>query len=347
MMARIVIYTAVMLASLSVLIAADPSGTRIPAEAEQSQASVRRAIQNAIPHLQQGAVVSAKERKCFTCHNQALPVIALVEVSRRGFKIDEEILQRQLQHTWDHLHRGKSGYLAGKGQGGQVMTAGYALWTLERGAWKADETTTAVAHYLAEYQREKNRWTASSQRLPSSGSPFTATYLALRGLSHFGTEEQQERFEVRRDAAATWVLETEPSDTEGRVFQLRTLPYIDATQETIQKAVDELLSRQHADGGWSQTDAMSSDAYATGTVLAALQEVGKLSRDNPAVKEACDYLVSSQLPDGTWHVVTHAKPIQDYYESGFPHDEDQFISITATSWAMLALAFTLPVTRDE
>ena len=44
---------------------------------------------------------------------------------------------------------------------------------------------------------------------------------------------------------------------------------------------------------------------------------------------------------GTWHVVTHAKPIQTYYESGFPHAADQFISITATAWATLALAGSL------
>ena len=109
-------------------------------------------------------------------------------------------------------------------------------WALEVGAWKADDTTTAVSHYLVEYQKDTNRWLSSSQRLPSMGSPFTATYVALRALSHYGTDGQ--------------------------------------------------------DGG-------------------------------------------------TWHVVTHAKPIQTYYESGFPHAADQFISITATAWATLALAGSL------
>ena len=307
-----------------------------------TQDAVRAAIQKSIPLLQQGASGSATERKCFTCHNQALPVIALTEFARRGFDIDEEMLQRQLQHTWDHLEKGTTEYQAGNGQGGQVMTAGYAMWALEVGAWKADATTASVSHYLVEYQTDKNRWLSSSQRLPSMGSPFTATYVALRALSHYGTDEQVDGIEARRDAAAKWVLENEPQDTEDRVFRLRTLPYLDAAESEVQKNVESLLAKQQADGGWSQTDDMSSDAYATGTVLTALQEVGQLSVHHAAIVSGCRYLIDSQQDDGTWHVVTHAKPIQTYYESGFPHGADQFISITATAWATLALAATLP-----
>lgn len=330
------------LASCSLLFPDDHGDkTALPAS-ELSPEEVRVAIQKAIPLLQQGASGSATARKCFTCHNQALPVIALTEFSRRGFDVDQEILQRQLQHTWDHLKKGKTEYQAGHGQGGQVMTAGYAMWALDVGAWKADDTTAAVSHYLVEYQKDKNRWLSSSQRLPSMGSAFTATYVALRALSHYGTDEQADGIKARRDAAAEWVLENEPTDTEDSVFKLRSLPYLDAGASEVQKSVEELLAKQQADGGWSQADEMTSDAYATGTVLTALQEVGQLSVDHPSVVSGCRYLINSQQEDGTWHVVTHAKPIQTYYESGFPHGADQFISITATAWATLALAGTLP-----
>ena len=47
-------------------------------------------------------------------------------------------------------------------------------------------------------------------------------------------------------------------------------------------------------------------------------------------------------PDGTWHVHTRSEPIQSYFESGYPHGEDQFISITAAGWATTALALALP-----
>ena len=313
----------------------------LPAD-ELPLVTVRATIQKAIAPLQQAATVSANERQCFTCHNQAIPVLALTAVAKRGFDIDQEVLQRQLQHTWNHLDKGRQEYRVGKGQGGQVMTAGYAMWTLEAGRWEPDETTTAVTHYLVEYQKDKNRWSAGSKRLPSAGSVFTATYVALRALSHYGTGEQTHGIKSRREAVSKWVLETEPRDTEDGVFRLRSLPYIGADEVAVRKAVDALLASQHANGGWSQTNKMPPDAYATGTVLVALQEVGRLSANHPAVVSAGRYLIDSQLADGTWHVVTHANPIQDYYESGFPHGEDQFISIAATGWATLALALTLP-----
>jgi hypothetical protein len=40
-------------------------------------------------------------------------------------------------------------------------------------------------------------------------------------------------------------------------------------------------------------------------------------------------------------VKTRSKPIQTYYESGYPHGKDQFISISAASWATIALALAV------
>ena len=51
-------------------------------------------------------------------------------------------------------------------------------------------------------------------------------------------------------------------------------------------------------------------------------------------------VTQKQKPDGSWHVKTRSQPIQKYFESGFPHGQDQFISISATCWAVLALTET-------
>ncbi|MDB4733208.1 hypothetical protein OAF42_02065 [Planctomicrobium sp.] len=304
--------------------------------------AVTQAVQKSIPLLEQGAEESANERTCFTCHNQGLTTFALNEAALRGFQIDREKFQRQIQHTWDHLNRGKARYQDGKGQGGQVLTAGYAMWTIEAGGWEADEVTTAVTHYLTEYQQGKGYWNSGGNRPPSSGSNFTASYLALRAMDYYGSDEQQSAIQTRREAASKEILKVKPLDTEDRVFRLQTLPYIEAGNVEIQTAVEELLSLQNQNGGWSQNDKLQPDAYATATVLWSLQEAGGLPNDHPAIVAGCKYLLGTQLEDGSWHVVTRAKPIQDYYESGFPHDEDQFISISATSWATLVLARRLP-----
>ena len=99
----------------------------------------------------------------------------------------------------------------------------------------------------------------------------------------------------------------------------------------------KLLAAQTPDGGWTQRPGSPPDAYATGTALTALHEAGGLSVSNQAWRQAVRFLMQTQRPDGSWHVVTRVEPIQEYFESGFPHGTNQFISAFATGWATLAL----------
>ena len=59
------------------------------------------------------------------------------------------------------------------------------------------------------------------------------------------------------------------------------------------------------------------------------------------------FLLASQLADGSWHVRSRSRPFQIYFESGFPHGKDQFISVAASGWAATALALTLPPAKLE
>jgi hypothetical protein len=85
---------------------------------------------------------------------------------------------------------------------------------------------------------------------------------------------------------------------------------------------------------------MASDAYATGQALVALAETGAVSLMDPAVRRGVQFLLETQLADGSWFVKSRALPIQPHFESGFPHGRDQFISAAATNWAATALAMT-------
>ena len=60
-----------------------------------------------------------------------------------------------------------------------------------------------------------------------------------------------------------------------------------------------------------------------------------------AYRKGISNLLQTQLSDGSWLVHTRSYPVQRYFESGFPHGPDQWISAAATSWATLALTFTL------
>jgi squalene cyclase len=163
----------------------------------------------------------------------------------------------------------------------------------------------------------------------------------VRGLGVYGTDEQQERIAARRAAVLAWLETAESEDTEDRVFRLRLLGYLGADGDEVQDAAGELLTLQRPDGGWSQTAELASDAYATGSALAALHEYGDLPATDPAYRRGVAFLLRAQRDDGSWHVASRSKPFQTYFESGFPHGKDQFISAAATSWATLALVRSL------
>jgi squalene cyclase len=304
---------------------------------------IKAAVERSLPLLVKGAEGSMEKRKnCFTCHNQGLPVLALTTARTRGFAVDDAMLRKQLEFTAGFLEKNRSGYLEGRGQGGQADTAGAALWTLQNGKWKPDETTAAVTEYLLSWQKDLGHWQPQSQRPPTEASPFTSTWLALRGLKAFGTMDQGGRLERRTAQAREWLLSTAAKDTEDRVSRLRALHVSDAPPEEIGRAARELLQTQRGDGGWAQLPDAPSDAYATGTALVALHTAGGLSTGEPAWRHGLRYLLSTQRDDGSWHVTTRSEPIQTYYESGYPHGNDQFISITAAGWATTALLLALP-----
>lgn len=122
------------------------------------------------------------------------------------------------------------------------------------------------------------------------------------------------------------------------MFRLLGLHASGATPDDITAASNDLLASQEKDGGWAQTERRFSDAYATGSALFALHTAGGVKTADPAYTRGVAYLLGTQLDDGSWHVHTRSRPVQTYFESGFPHGKDQFISCAATGWATTALA---------
>ena len=313
----------------------------------QADDRVRPAIERSLPLLERAAAGSADQRDCFTCHSQGLPVLALSAARPRGFAFDEANFQRQLDHTYAHLERNRERFDAGKGTGGNADTAGYALWTLSVGDRPPDETTAAVAAYLLTWQANDPHWSCTSHRPPTEASDFTTTYVALRGLKAYATAEQQDRVAARIDSVREWLDSATAEDNEDRVFRLRGLHLVESRLELINAAADELLSRQQEDGSWSQLDDQPGDAYATATALTALYETGTLTVTDARYQQGVSFLLDTQLPDGSWLVASRSKPFQQYFETGFPHGTDQFISTAATSWAVLALLPACPDAATE
>lgn len=299
---------------------------------------VRRATELALKPLKAGAIGHAEQKTCFACHNQATPMLAFATAKAGGFDVPAELLKSQSEHVVGFLESNRERFKDGRGTGGGAATASYALLTLELAGHKADENTAAVVGYLLKNQADRDHWRTPSNRPPTEASDFTTTYLAMRAARVWGAAGDKQQVAKRVDSAREWLKKTSPKDTEDRVFRLLGLKEAGADAKDIAAAAWELAREQRADGGWAQLSSGASDAYATGSALWALQSAGGLPTTAPAYRAGLAYLLRTQLPDGSWYVKSRSKPFQPYYESGFPHEKDQFISIAASGWATAALA---------
>jgi hypothetical protein len=315
--------------------------TFVPGDVTPAQ--VRAAALLALAPLQKTLNVYQEKRDCFSCHNQGVPLIALNIARARGLAIDEDAFQGAVDQTLADLAGAVEQYRQGRGQPGGADRAAYALWALEVGDHPPDQVTGAVTEFLLKADRERDHWIPAGQRVPMEGSNFTATALSLRGLQYYGKQQSAEVIKERVARARTWLSTSKPRDTEDRVFRLWGLKYAGGPPEAIDAAVKDLLATQRADGGWSQTDLLASDSYATGSALVALHEAGGLATDDPAYRRGVAFLVATQKEDGTWFVASRSNPFQLYFESGFPYGKNQFIAAAASGWAAAALALALPL----
>src|SRR3954471_24665023 len=112
----------IVMASLSGLPAGDTDSPRPEA--------IRAAVEKALPLILKSTAEYPESRDCFSCHHQAVPVLALSTARERGFSIPAEAIGDPVELTEAYLRASIERYRKGDGTGGGVNTAGYALFTL-------------------------------------------------------------------------------------------------------------------------------------------------------------------------------------------------------------------------
>ncbi|MDC0144287.1 terpene cyclase/mutase family protein [Verrucomicrobia bacterium] len=288
--------------------------------------AMRMAAQRAIPLIEKSAAIYTEQRDCFSCHHQALTVMALSRAKLADLPVRDDAISEQSKFTLEYFSDRKDRLPKGEGVPGGSYSAGYALAGLTAAKEPANETSKALVQYLLKKQNKDGSWHIGTHRPPLEDSHFTATALGIKGTPK-GTHTQR---------ASNWLKQAKAKSTEDHTFKVLGLHWAKADQKKI-GAAKALLKLQRSDGGWAQLSDMKSDAYATGQALTALKESGSLKAGSPQYKRGVAWLLKNQKADGSWQVKTRSKPIQKYFESGFPHGKDQFISISATCWAVMAL----------
>jgi ankyrin repeat protein len=318
-----------------------------PRAEQTAMPDLRSAVERGVQILEKGSANFFVKGGCVACHAQIPAHIAVSAARTRGVAVDEKAAAERLQQLTVGLTAAgpaildRQGFVGGDG-------ALYFFEALARGGFAPNRGTDFMVAELATEQWPDGRWSEGGvARTPLSDSPFSRTSMAIRALKTYATPGRAAETKERIERAAQWLLHAEPLTTEDFDMRLSGVAAAGGSHTELEKLAEPILARQRPDGGWGQREELPADAYATGMALSALTESGVLKPDDTAYQRGVKFLLSTQNPDGSWHVVSRAAKLQPYFESGFPWGHDQWISMMGTGWATGALALALDAPKRD
>ncbi len=317
----------------------------IPPATMLSGNTIAAAVSRSLPLLQRTDASFMPKSGCFSCHNQSLAAMTVARARKSGFRVDEQISAQQvmanagaLAGIRDNVHQGFFVPVINA----NPFILSYVLLGLDAEGYKPDLSTDAVAMYLQAHQMADGHWAFGPEaRPPLCANGLAQTVLSMRGLQLYAPRVDTAAHARSVQLAATWIGEFQPRTNYDLAWRLQGLVWGGKNKDAVLKARHDLLAVQRADGGWSDLSSMESGAFTTGLAMIALQSSG-LPVSDPAYQRGVRYLLATQLEDGSWHVRSRAAGFQPYFDNGFPHGVDQWISAAGTSLATMALTLAAP-----
>jgi ankyrin repeat protein len=304
--------------------------------------TVSDAVTSALSQLQKAGTRFSQQTGCISCHHQSLPSIAGTIATQHGVQSAAVLGRDARDATLRMWAPSREDFLMGNCSiFGFLGNVSYGLFSFAEARVAPNAVTDAAATCLASLQWPDGRWEGGDMRPPLAGkTPFLYTALAIRALRTYLPPGLRKNGEARIAQARAFLRSNQPADTQGHAFCLLGLVWSGAGGSDVRPQAHTLAALQNRDGGWSQKEGMPSDAYATGQALFALSTSGMRTAD-PVYQRGVQFLLRTQLSDGTWFVQSRTLGFQPYLETTFPHGRDQFISAAATAWAAIALAASL------
>jgi len=283
--------------------------------------------ERAIEYLTREVPRWSAEHGCFSCHNDGDGARALYTAQRRG----RAVAATALEATTRWLSRPDS-WDSNKGDprfGDKVLARIQFATTLSEAvaARKVEDRAALVkaAELVAELQGLDGSWGIDAPG--TVGSPATygqalATALARRTL----LAAAPDRFERQTAAADRWL----------RVITARSIPDaaavvlgLDAGAPPRDRSGEMIERSQAADGGWGPYATSPTEPFDTAVALLALSSSPGGPEREARIRRGRAFLVSSQLPDGSWQETTRP-----------PRSESYAQRISTTAWVVQALLAT-------
>ncbi len=293
----------------------------------------------ALSRLETGAEDFFKASGCLACHHSNLSSFALDRAAKAGLNGNPELLQARRQRLRGMLISYVPTYLQQIGPPGDLDSVLYSLLEANALGIADSPEVELAAKYAMSRQLENGSWSMRGiSRAPMEESDLHRTALAIWLLPRLSVAAQRAEVRARVAEGLRWLSAQQPRNTDEFASKLLGLRWGGAAPAEIEKAARTLEAAQGKDGGWGGNPHLSSDAYSTGLALFALREGGARAKDSKPLAAGVRWLISQQKPDGTWYVKSRAVKFQPYFESGFPYGQDQWISASATAWALAGLS---------
>ena len=295
------------------------------------------AVQHGLRFLQAEAFQWKQSRTCAACHHAAAMVWTFNEARAHGYSVDTNALNQATAWAFTDM---KANSLAEQPPPRNVINLGwvYVLLSIEtapfpeqkNGSGNTNDDVLASARQTLIQQIVKKQASDGSwgkpldERVPLGGPVEDIAILSRLALLQSG-DNSAEVTECINKAAGWLATHHDPSSRQAR--NLRVLMNLREAKQAseLSRVIESIRAEQSADGGWSQTPEMPSDAYATGQTLYVLARAG-VNPDDPAMKRGAEFLKRTQREEGSWTMTSRVKA-----KNLSP------ITATGTAWAVLGL----------
>jgi ankyrin repeat protein len=318
------------------------AATHAPVQTTFAPADMLTTVKRSLALLEKSTTEASSKGGCASCHHHNITDIAAMVARDKGIAMDEKAAADRRTLTRTRFFA-PANFFERMEAGGTPDVEMYALAALGASSEEPDRNIDAAIANIMAHQRADGSWTFGGiARPPVEDGDVFRTALAITVMKNYGLPGRAAEISRRMTAAGRWLDKATATTSEDRNMQLLGLQCVGADNNTLRRLTKAILAAQRPDGGWAQTPFLSSDAYATGQTLVTLVKTGALQGGDPAYQRALKYLLSTQHADGSWYVRSRSPKFQPFFESGFPHGHDQWISAMATGWAATAVAMGLP-----
>ena len=278
---------------------AEPVSSKQPADVSRTVAT---AVTRALPFLLQEGERWIEERGCVSCHQVPLMVWSLCAAAESGFPVSKKRLQNHKEWSVRPASfvgpDGEEPYQLVSALSGNTDTMSMLLLGLGGNRHVGEEWRKVFSEALLDNQKPNGLWDACGQ-LPAQKRPLEETnrvssMWATLALLRQGYDPH--RFNLESMVSPNKFVVS----TEGIAVRLLLSEYVSPT--SVHESMEELIQRQHADGGWGWISRQASDALATGHALYALRSVGTGDAVAGALGAGEQFLIRTQLEDGSWRV---------------------------------------------